>query len=479
MSETARLSRNTLFSFLTMMFRLLTNVIVFWLIARIYGKAIFGQFTTAHTFATVFILFADFGLDVLLATELPRRIENGYKLFNTLFTIKIIFSVIAFLSMNSLAFFYSFSFEVKILISFFSFYVVFSTFTNYFNALFKGKEKLEYETRISFIVNSGTLIFTLIFIYFDLGILWVAGVFVSIRIIGLILATYYSYHLLPEISFKFDLSEVKSIKNDIIIFGVFFLFGNLFFQLDTILLAFWQGDESVGIYQSVFKLMMLPIVIPDIFVASLMPTLSRLNVIDKDKWKAIGFFFNKLLMIIAVPITIFIFLYAEQILIFIYNKEEFLQATSLMQIFAFILFIRFFCEAFGLSLTTSKNQIKRMYIVIFGTFLNFSLNYFLIPRYGPLGAGITSLATNLAVGILYVLGGASMMNGWLKNLRLLRFLFITVTVILLFLCIFYFNLWYLIPLPFFVYSILVYQFMISTEEKKYFTELPILKRKGV
>ncbi|HED05429.1 MAG TPA: hypothetical protein ENI61_01945, partial [Ignavibacteria bacterium] len=64
MTEAKRIRKNYLFSFLSISSRLIANVIVFWIIARYYGPDIFGQFSLAHTIATISILLGDFGLDL-------------------------------------------------------------------------------------------------------------------------------------------------------------------------------------------------------------------------------------------------------------------------------------------------------------------------------------------------------------------------------------------------------------------------------
>ena len=130
-SESVRIRKNSLFSFLSMASRLFTNVIIYWIIARFYGKEIFGQFTSAQTIAITFIFIADFGLDLLLTTELPKNIQNKVAIFNQYFSIKIVFTFVAFVSILSLGIWGNFSQDIKTLLRIFSLFVVFTTITNF------------------------------------------------------------------------------------------------------------------------------------------------------------------------------------------------------------------------------------------------------------------------------------------------------------------------------------------------------------
>ncbi|HET53679.1 MAG TPA: hypothetical protein ENN33_00505, partial [Ignavibacteria bacterium] len=298
MSDFERISKNSIYSFLSIFFRLFSNVILFWLIARFYGKELFGQFTIAQTFASVYVIFADFGLDMLLTIEISRRLSDSKNIFRRYFSVKFVLVVIVFLILVGITFISNFSSEVRQLIIIFGFYAVFTTLTNFLYALFKGNEKLKYETRVSFFVNASSLIVLLPLIFLQHSIVVIAIIFVFLRLSGLLVALFFSFKILPTLSFKLDFSQFKETWKQIIVFGLFLIFGNLYFQLDTILLAYMVDNSSVGEYQAVFRLVMLPLIIPTIFVNSIMPALSRFNSQDIIKWEKLGYILNKLLIII-------------------------------------------------------------------------------------------------------------------------------------------------------------------------------------
>ena len=305
--------RNSLFSFLSSAIRLLTNVLLFVGIARFYGPDVFGQFTTAHTFATFFLIFADFGLDVLLTTEIARQRLRAAELFNRFLSLKYVFVFIAVAGMWIVPFVQPMSSSTRWLTGIFSFYVAFTALTNFNFAFFKAYEKLHFETKISFVNNLILLIGLLILGFIGVPIYIVTIVFVGVRAIGLLSSFSVVSKLLSGFSFRFDFSGWKEIRSQVFVFGFHLLFGNLFFLLDTMLIAFWMGDHSVGIYQSAFRLITIFLVIPEVIINALMPVLSRFHEENRAQWEELGKLMNKTLFFIALPITLFLFVYAEQI----------------------------------------------------------------------------------------------------------------------------------------------------------------------
>ena len=423
MVDQIKIRRNSLFSFLSTIARVTANFILFWLIARYYNAEIFGQFTFAQTISTNLLFLADFGFDILLITEVSRNKSKAPSLFQKYYSIKFVFTIVALICMWLIALFIPISFETRILIFLFSFFMVFSALSNFIFAFFKGYEILEYEAYISFGINLILIISVLTLIYLKASIILIGIFFIISRVMGFGAAIIYLKKINEKVSFILVYDELKNDKNKILVYGLFLLFNNLFFQIDTLLLGIWKGEYEVGIYQSVFKLILLPLIIPDIFTNALMPTLSRLFSTDLEKWKVTGFFLNKFLAIIAVPISLIFFVFPDKIIVLLYGGEEFLNSIPVLRILAITFFLRFSFEAFSLMLTTSNRISLRMWTVITATILNIFLNHFFISKYGALGAAIVSLISNSFVLLMYFFFLRNLVVSWLFNVK--QFLFYT------------------------------------------------------
>ena len=477
MSEASRIRLNSVFSFLSISIRLISNIFVFLLIARYYGAENFGRFTFAHSLAAIFILFADFGFDVLLTTEIARDRKNAISNFQIYFSFKIIFCLIALVSMWIIALSTSLDPESRVLILIFSFYVIFTALTNFLFALFKGFELLQYETKISFIINVTLLVVIIVLKLYNISINFIALFFVFSRILGLIFSVRASSKILPGINYHPKFTRWREVRSKVMVFGVHLLFSNLFFQLDTLLIAFIRGEYEVGIYQAVFKLVLLPLIIPDVIINALLPVLSRTFSENPERWEKLGRIMNKLLILVSLPVTMILFVYAKPIIEIVYNAKEFLPAIPVLRIFALILFVRFTVETYALMLTTSNRQHKRMLVVVIATLLNFGINLYMISNFGFLGAAYTSLLTNVLVGIGYIFYTYPLIRNWLINIKIFSLIGFVLVVSIILWNYTIETFWYSAPLAFLTVSIILYfTGLTKSEREQILAEQKILSR---
>jgi O-antigen/teichoic acid export membrane protein len=421
-TDYALVRKNTFYSSITIFTRLFANVFLFWLLARFYGPNQFGIFTFAHSLATTFIILADFGLDVLLITEIAANQAQRKEIIEKLFSVKLIFVILAFLLMIAIAQIFPIARQSFLLIVVFGIYLIFTSLNNFLFGIYRGYEKFIFETRVSLISNISLLILSLIAFFLKIDLIYIAVIFAFTRIVGVLFSLYYLNKLDPSLKLKLNATKLGILKNKTFVYGVHLVFSYLFFQVDTLLLAKLSGEYSVGIYQSVFKLIMLPLVVPDILINSLLPTLSRLYTKSKQEWISMGGIMGRILIIVIIPVSVIFFDYSRQIIDLIYGLNKFSDSVTVLKIFGLILFIRFLLEPFALMLTTSDRQKIRMVVVIIATILNISLNIFIIPRFGVNGAAVVSLLVNTFVGLVYFLYVEKQFRFWLfdyKNLLLL------------------------------------------------------------
>lgn len=463
-SGISKIWKNSIFVFFSQFIRLLTNFLIFIAIARLYGPEEFGQFSIAFTIANICIIIADFGFDVLLTTEIAKDLNNAVSIGRRYFSLKIVFVSVSLLIMIIISSFETFSENSRMLIYSLTLYVMFTTLMNFFYAIFRGFQKFEFETKVSFITNSSLLIFIGILGLLNASILELMLAFVVARGIGLYISISKITKLVGANILKINFENWRFIIGQVMIFGFHFLFGNLFFQLDTILLGIWDSDYAVGIYQSAFKIMLLLLIIPDIAINSVLPVLSRLYIESIEKWREFSKLLYKLILFIALPIALILFFYSEKIVFLIYGSTQFSEAIPVLKIFAFVVLIRFAAEPFALMITTSKRQIIRMIIVIIATTLSFALNFFVIPTYGFYGAGMVSLGVNLLVAFLYFSVYWKYFIRWTFELRTI----IMVLTILFFVLILIYlkSAFYLIPVIIVFYLIEVYFLGFVSEERK-------------
>lgn len=470
----SRLHRNSFFSFLSSSVRMGGSMLLFVGIARLYGTEAFGRFTAAHVYLTLFLPLADFGLDLLLASEIARDRFQAVSLFRRLISVKLITGSVATLAMCSIAFVSGMSAGTTVMTILLSVSVLGTTLSTFFYAVCRGFEELHHEMRVTAIQQAVMLVALIGLGISGVPIIWVAAAFVASRLLGLVLIARTVRHRfgvhLGHVSFQhWKGSFVQSLP-----FGMNLLFGALYFQLDTLLIASWLGDHSAGIYQSAMKLVVVVLAVPDVITSALLPVFSRLYVEDRSRWETVVRVSSKTLLYLCLPFVLLFVVYPGVVLSVVYGAREFDQAIPVLETLGVVLLVRFAVEIYGLVLTTTRNQTTRMWIVFAAAILNCGLNIYAIPRYGVLGAAWVSLICNIFVGLSYGLA-AGMVGFGLKSLlesRVLVALTLTGVVAV--------GLWYLggnaaitgIAIVLLGVPILLYSLGYTREERKMVFTLP-------
>lgn len=457
--------KNTLFSFLSILLRLIANVIVFWAIARFYGPKNFGYFTFAHTLSSLAIIFADFGIDLFVTTEIAKNKKNAIEIFNQYFPLKIIIVAISIIIMWFITIFLDLEITGRIIIFLFCFFTAITAITNYFFAFFRANERIEYEYKVSLIYNLTLIIFTLFLVSIDADLIFITLLFVLTRIIGLYKAVEYYYAFKAFLKFSNFMSNIKKMQPKLLVYGIHLFFGQLFFQVDTLIINFLEGEYYVGIYQAAIRLILLPLILPDVLVYSLLPLLSRYYIENDEKYNKIGVYIAKILLFLGIMISSCIFLFSTQIIEYIYGIEQYYDSIIILKLFSIVLLIRFILEPFALLLTASDRQIIRMYTVIIASLFAVLLNYWWISKFGIIAAAYVAIIVNAFVGIVYIIANIRMFISFHKNIN--TFLLILFTIIVIVTSSLLNNISIFIIIPLYLTLFLCYGYFVffSQEEK--------------
>ncbi|MBN1397046.1 MAG: flippase [Bacteroidetes bacterium] len=462
--EASNVRWNSFFAFLSQIIRVVTTLVLFIGIARLYGVDSFGQFATAHTLSTIFLLLADFGFDWLLATEIARNREHAARLTSKYFSIKILFISSATALLFIFPYVHQFSNATNTLIQIFSLYVFSTSMNSFFFALFKGFEEFSHETWISFVINSLLLILLVILGLFHVPLHYVALCFVMTRFLGVALSIPIARRLVDFQIFRLDFKDCGKLVKRVVVFGSQYLFGNLFFLFDTVLLALLCSDREVGIYQSAFKIITLSLIIPDIAVNAMMPVLTRFHRDDIWKWNNYGQLLYKILFLVSLPVALIIFVFPEQIIQVLYGGD-YLEAIPILRLFSVVILIRYGADAYALMLTTSQRQFVRMLIVAGGTIINIALNTWLIPLYGVLGAAIVSLVTNTVVALGYMACSRVSIIKWSFEFRCISLFGFSLFLGMAIWNFRFISIWFLLPPIIILFAVLIYFLGLSQKER--------------
>ena len=174
---------------------------------------------------------------------------------------------------------------------------------------------------------------------------------------------------------------------------------SVYTNLDTVMLGIIKTDSDVGIYAAAVKIRTVLTTVITSLTTVLMPRVYAASA-DRCRFYYLLSRVSRLVTALAVPMSVFFMLYAEDAVLLL-SGVSFLPAATALQILAPAVTVIALSTLTGtLTLVPQKREKCVMMSVIFGGALDFVLNLVLIPRFSYVGAAVSTLASELFVLVI-------------------------------------------------------------------------------
>lgn len=392
------IKRNTFYQLINLGFAGLSMLFFTVVIARLLGTKAFGLYSYVLTYAGIFGVFYDFGLDVALTKKIAIEKEK-ILILNQLLFFKLIFCSLIFLIYCSLGYF-----RLKIpmlLLILAGLGILGASFISFSCAYFRGIERLDYEAFFGILQK---------FIFIPLAILAVVllrlkvkGIFASLAFSNLlILMMIYITFKTREMNIKVKLYNFygifKLIKKEALPLFLIALFTFLYFRIDMLMLKWFKGEAVVGIYAASYRLMEGFTLFPSALMAALFPRLAYYASVDKNSF--ITYFLKGLTLLSALGALLFLLslLFGKGFILLLYGSAYRASCPLFLWLMAalFLIYPNFILTQSIIAL----NQQRVYALISFIAFIaNIALNLLLIPKYSATGAAISTIFTELILGV--------------------------------------------------------------------------------
>lgn len=399
----------------------LVGIVIMPHITRSLGVVAVGKVEFALTFINYFILFSALGIPVYGLREIAKNRDDIFlrtKTFVELILILVITTIISYLLLFILLFVFG------IYQHYFSYIIILTPLIFLTNIgadwYFQGVEDQLFITvrtvfirlvgflGMFFFVRSPADVYT--YSWLLLLVLGGANLFNFIFIFKTI--------NLRHVKFK-DVNLRTHIKPVMVVF-IAAISINIYVQLDKILIGSIKGPASVAYYSISNKIVRFAIEFITIIGMVMMPRLSSVYSANSGLYRVYLTKAFYLINILSIPASVFIFLFADKIIL-IMAGGQFTPAIQSLKILAPLCFVVGIAYYYGF-LVLYTQQKEKIYTVAVVTSAIFSLvlNYWLIIYYDFIGASITALlAEILAIVVMIWL---SKNNAVLVNVLTLNFL---------------------------------------------------------
>jgi O-antigen/teichoic acid export membrane protein len=455
MSITRTILKNTFWQILGKFITAVLGIVSIKMITGYFNTDLYGQYTTLFDYVSFFAIAADFGLYTIGVREMAKKEQPIHFIFGNILSLRLILTIFI-LSLGGIVAQFIPSYADTLipqniwLVSLITaLFLINGTLTSVlqFNYKMLAANISMILGKIISVAYIGIIIYK---IYPDVPYTGfdhlLYGAVVG-NVIMIAITAYYTNKYTP-IRPLFDKTYLKQLIKTSAPYALSLVLSTIYFRIDIILLGLLKSLSEAGIYAVPLKLMEILSVIPVFFMNSLLPALTNYIKTNKAKAaqvveKAFGF-----LLIIAMPLMIGGVILAFPIT-FVISSPQFLsgyhclndgrivsqqvaeiqtlcESSQFVSNFALsesfhtgyrylvgsdlafkliivAVFFSFLNTLFNFSLVALDQQKKLLYINLLGVGFNVTTNLILIPKYGFIGAAVTTIGSEIIIllGTIY------------------------------------------------------------------------------
>jgi O-antigen/teichoic acid export membrane protein len=196
------------------------------------------------------------------------------------------------------------------------------------------------------------------------------------------------------IKIDFDFIFIKDVfkKSQPLFISAIFILINA--NVDQFLLGVLTDTYEVGIYSAAYKIILLSLIPATIILQSFFPEMSKQR--TQFHQKEIVYNSHNLMFLVGSTVTIFCFLFSEEIILIVYGNNYSLSIKLFHFLSLSIIFI-YASKMYCYHLVAIDKQKYFMISILVGSMVNVVLNLFLIPHYFAKGAVIATLISELTI----------------------------------------------------------------------------------
>jgi len=386
------------------------------IIARYFGPETYGLFTLAFIIVEWSIAVSSLGLNkgliryvsILRGKKKEKKISSLFKFsFKTTLIFSFSIAILIFLFSDMISNNIFKEPGLTLFLVYFAFAVVFLVITEILLSIALGYERVGWYNFIHKILRGSLQVSLLIFFIF-LG-LNSYSVILSyfFALTGILIASFlFCIFKYPEI-FKefFNKQKEKGLVKELFSYSWPLLFygfvWEIFLWTDSFMIGYFKTSAEVGIYNAAIPLAFLLPAVSSIFIPFFFPMINReYSMGNKEKVKQLSKQIGKWVFFINLPVFILFIIFPGTFLNILFGSQYF-NAELPLKILAFgALFYSIFIFSNQLVLMKGKSRVVLKDLVI-AFLINLTLNWFLVPRYGIVGASVSTAISLVIISLIF------------------------------------------------------------------------------
>lgn len=410
MTYTKKVAFNTLVQIISRIILVGTSLVTVGILTRHLGVENFGRYTTALAFTAFFGIFADMGFFYILVRELSISRRGGDKIIANVNSIRTLVAIASYSIGFGIAWLVpGYDILTRLAIGVAAGATFWQTIQNTLTAVFQINFRMDKAALCDLFGRLSSLGIIIYLVNINAGLLTIMLAYLIGNFLNFALA-YILARKYNKIYFAFDFLYWKELIVKTVPMGLAIVLHLIYFKIDTLMLGAMQGPEHVGIYGPSYKIMEVMLIVPAIFISSVLPIYAKYlankdSRINEALQKAFDF-----LIISALPIVAGIFMLAEPIVRLIAG-DAFLSTSlvdfagqpansaTVLKILIFAALASFITPPFSQLLVADGKQKMLILPNLFFVIVNVALNAIFIPRGSYVAAAFVTVLTETLVFI--------------------------------------------------------------------------------
>ncbi|PYP76643.1 MAG: hypothetical protein DMD35_18110 [Gemmatimonadetes bacterium] len=408
--------RDSVFSLITTVVRLATGLVLFVVLAHVWGPERFGLFMYPFTIAGILVKLVDYGFLLQVARDVGRRPAEAHATMSRALGAKLLLVIPACVAAYGIAILLPGAKGFGPLLAILLVDAVANSFAQFLNIPLRALGRFDEEARIAAVGNAMVFAAVAAVALTGHGPLFAASVMAGCRALCL-LFSWNAYRGLLG-STPRAIVERQSLRASLwmgLPFGVHATVGTLNMQVDTLMVQHYLGAGSVGLYQAGMRVLLGALLVGDALNGVYLSAMARSSH-DRVELSRLGERMTRQLLTVG----LFAFgciLAAGPWAVRLLFGGRYDALASLLPLFGLLAFIRYGGVSYGTLLTLADRQIVRVLAVCGVMALGLGLNALLIPRFGLTGAISASIIGHLVLYAIYVSAARKDIGSFLVDRR--------------------------------------------------------------
>lgn len=393
MSTLRRAMGNTAVMLVAQVITWTATLITTGVLASRLGADDFGALFLAMSFALLFMVLVEFGLNQQLVRAIARDRDLAGPYMVNAVAIKLVLALVAYLAILVIINLLRYSDEARLVIAVYCLILAFNGLSTTFTSVYQATQHVTYAAIGTIIEKVLVCILAIVLLWQGYGVVTMAAVFV----VGSAASALWQGIFLQRVAsarLRLDRSVISTLVRNAIPFFAFWVLGSLYYRLDTILLSKLTTSAVLGWYGAAYRLFDTLVFLPNIVASAILfPILAQLSTQSRPTLQRAMAKGLDIILILGVPISVGLFVLAEPIIHFIYRQPDYVNAVPALQWLAIGLILLYVNSILGVTLVSLNHERKLTLVAGMALVFNLVLNLALIPPFQHVGAAATTAAT--------------------------------------------------------------------------------------